>query len=431
MSDPATAIARPTRVRWVILAVLFAVSLVAYVQRLNFQVASEGMKAEFGIDDIRLGWIFGAFALGYAAFQLPGGIFGERWGLRRSLTVIAALWGVVTILCGMIPASAVGSTLAVVGGLVVLRFAMGVFQAPLFPIVAGSIANWFPVGRWALPNALSSAGLNLGAFFTPPLAAWLMIEYGWRVAFFATAPLAFLAAIAWWWLGRDHPQEHAGVNAAEIALVTAGRPAPAPVTGRAWLHVLRNRETLLLALAYLCMNYIFYIFFSWFFIYLVEERHFELLKSGFYAGLPWCVGAVFATIGGETCDRLCRRIGPRWGCRVPAMTGLLLVAALLFAGATAQDPLLAIALLSLCFGCTQLTEGPFWSAQTYVGGEHTAAASGVLNTGGNLGGAICSPLIPVLVHYFGWIPALASGSIAALIGALLWLFIRADRPLQA
>jgi MFS transporter, ACS family, glucarate transporter len=424
--------ARPTQVRWIVLSVLFFVSFIAYVQRLNISVASDGMKAEFGLTDIQFGWIYGAFVLGYALFQVPGGVLGERYGLRHTLALTAALWGVVTLLCGLVPGSVVPALL-LVGALMVLRFLMGVLQAPLFPIVAGSIANWFPVGRWALPNALSSAGLDLGAAFTPPLVAYIMVDYGWRMTFYVTAPLTFVAAFAWWKLGRDHPHQHPRVNAAEVALIRRGRlhAAGTPPEPGVWRRLLRNRETVLLSLAYLCMNYVFYIFFSWFFTYLIEERHFEVLKGGVYAGLPWCVGALFATIGGALCDRLCKRLGPRWGCRVPAMTGLILAAVLLFAGITASNPIVATGLLSLCFGCTQLTEGPFWSAQTYVAGPHTAAATGVLNTGGNLGGVLCSPAIPLLVHYFGWIPALASGSVIALIGATLWLFIRVDRPLPA
>jgi ACS family glucarate transporter-like MFS transporter len=179
------------------------------------------------------------------------------------------------------------------------------------------------------------------------------------------------------------------------------------------------------------MNYVFYIFFSWFFIYLTEERHFTVLSGGFYAGLPWFAAAFGSTIGGELCDRLCRRLGPRWGCRAPAMAGLTAAAGLLYFGAVAPDPLVAIALLSVCFGCIEVTEGPFWAAQTYVAREHTPAATGVLNTGGNLGGVICSPVIPILVHEFGWIPALASGSLVALFAAALWLFIRVDRPFEA
>jgi ACS family glucarate transporter-like MFS transporter len=177
------------------------------------------------------------------------------------------------------------------------------------------------------------------------------------------------------------------------------------------------------------MNYVFYIFFNWFFIYLIDVREFEILEGGFYAAAPWMVGAVAASVGGLWCDRLCKRIGPRWGYRIPGVVGLSLVAGLLVLGATAKDPLLAVVLLSLSFGCTQLTEGAYWAAAISVAGKHASAAAGVLNTGGNVVGGIGALLVPIMAEAFGWVPALATGSVFAMVGVGLWLFVRADKPM--
>ena len=136
-------------------------------------------------------------------------------------------------------------------------------------------------------------------------------------------------------------------------------------------------------------------------------------------------GAGLAAAGGATCDFLCRRIGAKWGCRLPAIVGLSLVAVLLLAGAKSPDPYVAVILLSLCFGFTQFTEGPFWAASTYVAGPHTASATGVLNTGGNLAGFL-TPVVGVMLDRLGWLPTLASGSLFAAVAAALWLFIRIE-----
>jgi ACS family glucarate transporter-like MFS transporter len=196
-----------------------------------------------------------------------------------------------------------------------------------------------------------------------------------------------------------------------------------------WKRVLKNRDILLLTASYFCMNYVFYIFFNWFFIYLVDVREFGILEGGYLAAAPWLVGAVAASVGGLWCDRLCKRIGPRWGCRIPAMVGLSLAAGLLFLGATAENPYLAIAFLSLSFGSTQLTEGAYWSGAISVSGRHASAATGVMNTGGNVAGGIGALLVPVTAEAFGWVPALATGSVFAIIGVALWLFVRAEKPM--
>jgi len=421
-----------TNVRWVILALMFLVSFVAYILRTNMSIAGESMMADLGLSKIQLGMILSAFAWGYAIFQFPGGIFGNLVGYRRALTFIAVFWGILTLATGLVPGTTHASTIFILATLIGLRFLMGVVQAPLFPVACGGmIGNWFPVSGWAFPNGLTSTGLTLGAAATAPLIAWLMESLGWRESFVLTAPLAFLIAGAWWWYVRDNPADHPRVNKKELALINAERPAPEQnITNRsAWKCVIKNRDILLLTVSYFCMNYVFFIFFNWFFIYLVDIRGFKILEGGYFAAAPWMVGAVAASVGGLWCDRLCRRIGPRWGCRIPSIVGLSFAAGLLFLGATTKNPYLAVVFLSLSFGCTQLTEGPYWTAAIYVAGKHASAATGVMNTGGNVVGGIGALLVPVTAEAFGWVPALATGSVFALIGVGLWLFIRADKPI--
>jgi ACS family glucarate transporter-like MFS transporter len=138
------------------------------------------------------------------------------------------------------------------------------------------------------------------------------------------------------------------------------------------------------------MNWVWYIFFSWLMVYLVDVRGFDIINAGMLAAAPWIAGSFGAGLGGEACDRLCQRIGPRWGCRLPAMAGLCVSAIMLISGAYAPDPYIAVAFLSLCYACNQFTEGAYWQATTFVGGRYTAAAGGVLNTGGNIAGVIAT-----------------------------------------
>jgi len=408
------------------------VSFVAYVLRTNMSIAGENIMADLGLSKIQLGMVFSAFAWGYAIFQFPGGVFGDIVGSRRALSLIALLWGILTLATGLVPGMAVASTTFILATLIGLRFLIGVAQAPLFPVFGGgTIGRWFPVSGWAFPNGLTSTGLTLGAAVTAPVVAWLMENLGWRESFLVTAPLAFLIAGVWWWFARDDPADHPRVSKYELDLINTGRPAPeqAVEDKNAWKRVLKNRDILLLTASYFCMNYVFFIFFNWFFIYLIDVRKYEILEGGFYAAAPWVVGAVAASAGGLWCDRLCKRIGPRWGYRIPAIVGLSLAAGLLVLGATATDPLLAVVLLSLSFGSTQLTEGAYWGAAISVAGRHASAAAGVMNTGGNVVGGIGALLVPIMAEAFGWVPALATGSVFAILGAGLWLLVRADKPM--
>jgi ACS family glucarate transporter-like MFS transporter len=307
---------RRTQVRWVILGLLFVLSFVAYVLRTNMSIAGASMMEDLGLSKIQLGMVLSAFAWGYAIFQFPGGIIGDKLGSRRALTIIAVLWGILTLATGLVPGKPLASTTVILATLIGLRFLMGVVQAPLFPVACGrTIGNWFPVSGWAFPNGLTSTGLTLGAAATAPLIAWLMETLGWRESFVLTAPLAFLIAGVWWWYTRDNPADHPRVSKKELDLINTDRPLQEQAIDVkvAWKRVLKNRDILLLTASYFCMNYVFYIFFNWFFIYLVDMRGFEILEGGYFAAAPWMVGAVSASVGGFWCDRLCKRIGPRWG----------------------------------------------------------------------------------------------------------------------
>lgn len=413
-------------VRFRILALLFVVSLVNYLLRNNISVALPSIRAEYALSGEELGWILGSFNLAYALFQIPGGIFGDWIGARRALLLCALGWGLLTLLTGFAPHLMAASAAGAVVSLSVVRFLMGAANAPVFTVAASSISHWFPPGAWALPNSILSTGLTLGQAALGPLVTFLIIKFGWRESFYALAPLGFLAAAWWWRYARDSPREHPAVSPAERDYIIAGR---APSTGTPTLAefraVLLNRNVLLLAGGYFCMNYVFYIFANWLFTYLVEERGFSILESGFMYALPFLAGAVLATMGGWVCDMLCKRLGATWGCRLPAVGALLLVAIFLLAGIYAFNPYVAVAFLSLCFGFTQFSEGAFWAAATFASGSHTATATGVMNTGGNLAGVL-APAVGIMVDRLGWVPTLASGSLFALAGAGLWFFVRLD-----
>ena len=433
MSTAAEILTRPggrTGVRWRILALIFAASFVAYLLRTNMSVAGERMMGELGLTQVQLGAVLAAFAWGYAAAQFPSGVWGGRVGARRAMALAALSWGVLNLLVGLVPRRGAVSAVAIMAALIALRFLMGVAQAPLYPVTGGTMTcDWFPVTGWALPNSLGNAGLTLGAAATGPLIAWLMVAFGWRLSFVLTAPLALVLAALWWWYTRDTPAQHPRVGAAELALIDRGRPAAfreAPPAGVAW-RILRDPQVLLLAVSYFCSNYVFYFFFNWLFIYLVENRGFKVLEGGYYAAIPWIAGALGAIVGGVVCDRLSLTLGKRLSHRGVAILGLLMSGALLLAAALAAAPLAAVVFLSLCLAFQQMTDAVYWSAAISVSGRHAGSATGVMNTGGNVVGGVGALLVPLTVRSFGWPAALATGAGFAAVGALLWCWIRADR----
>lgn len=420
-----------TGIRWKILLLLCGASFIAYVLRTNMSIAGDTIIKTLGLTQIQLGMIFSAFAWGYAIFQFPGGVFGDILGTRKAITIIAIFWGLLTIVTGIVPGPGFASPFMILAFLMAARFLVGMTHAPFFPLFGGAVANWFPVGRWGLPNGLGSTALTLGAAAAAPLIVWLIHVAGWRMSFILTAPLGFVIAGLWWWYARDYPAEHKSVSQEELDLIDANRPpASAPVEDKgAWKLVLKNREVFLLTLSYFCMNYVFYLFFNWFFFYLVDVRGASDQEAAIFTSAQWIVGAVGATVGGFLCDSLALKLGARWGYRALPVPSLILSGVFLLLGANTVEPTLAVILLSISFGCTQLTEGSFWAAIASVSGRHTAAASGVLNTGGNVVNGVAALMVPILANSFGWVIAVGSGAVFAFVGAGLWFLVRADRPM--
>jgi len=428
---------RPTAIRWRILAILALASFVSYVLRTNLSFAAPEMMQDLGLSEIEWGWVLAAFTAGYALFQIPGGVLGDRFGPRRVLTLIAITWAVFTFATSIVPAQESASHFLIIASLFLVRFLVGAAHAPIFPVMNASIVRWFPRGGWAMPLGLSSTALTLGGAAAAVALPVVIGEWGWRVTFLCLAPLGLLTAAIWWWYSRDNPAAHEAVNAAEIELINAARENPDDRAAEhedgdqaSWLDVLKNRDVLFLTLSYSSMNFVFYIVFNWFFYYLVEVREFSATDAGFVASAQWVAGAAGAALGGWLCDRLCRRLGMRWGCRWPIIIGMCISAVLLLVGALHPEPAIAVSAMVLLFFFNQLNEGPYWATSVAVGGKHAGAAGGVMNTGANVMGVVNALLVPFLAHAFGWTTAIASGAVFALVGVGFMLLVRADRPIE-
>jgi ACS family glucarate transporter-like MFS transporter len=425
-------------VRWRIFAVIALGSFVSYVLRANLSIAAPAMMEDLSLSESDWGLVLAAFTAGYALFQFPGGMLGDRLGPRKALTAIAIAWFVFTVLTALVPASAPPAL--IVAMLVTVRFGVGAVHAPIFPVQNTVFAQWFPPGRRALPLGLSSTALTLGFAAAAPLLAGLIVVFGWRASFLIIAPLGLFVAALWWWYGRDDPATHRAMTEAELAVIRGVESpeegvGPKPDAGSEtsaipWKRVLLNRDVLFLMASYSCMNFVFYEVFNWFYFYLVDQRGFDPVTAGWVTSSQWIAGAAGAALGGWLCDRLCRRLGLRWGSRLPIVGGLLICGILLAAGAVAESPAMAVSLLALCFFFNQVTEGAYWASSISIGGRLAGSAGGVMNTGANLMGIANAMLVPWFAQGLGWTFAIASGAIFALAGALFMLLVRADRPVD-
>jgi ACS family D-galactonate transporter-like MFS transporter len=174
------------------------------------------------------------------------------------------------------------------------------------------------------------------------------------------------------------------------------------------------------------MNVVFYMISFWSFLYLVEERKLSGLESGFMAMVPWIGAAVGAALGGIFADTLAERMGPTRGYRLLPLITLPIAAVMLVAIPAVGSAGVAVAALAFAFFAVEVNEGPYWAATMSIARADTGAATGVLNTGGNVGGVVCQPLVAALVVGGNWPLAWFCGAAFAVVATLLWLFIRSE-----
>jgi ACS family glucarate transporter-like MFS transporter len=418
------------RVRWWIFAFMFGFAFLAYLQRQIGTIAAERMMPELGFSQLQIGFLYWAFMLGYTLLQLGGGIYGQKFGARRTFIGASAIAVAAAVATPLAPSLLTGTPLFVM--LLAAQLVLGVAQAPVFPVSAGVFESWFQPQRWALVLGLQTMGMNLGAALAPPLIASLMQSFGWRPAMLVVSLAAIPVIALWAWYGRDTPAEHPGVSRVELAeLGPATATVNASIDWRRLRALLADREVLLITGSYLCMNYVFYLLSGWCFLYLVQERHFTVLESGWLASGPPLAAALGAGIGGKLAGALCDRYGPRWGFRLVPLVALPLAGALLIVAVEVRNAYWAVTALSGAFAAAELIEGPIWAAMMYVARADTMSATGILNTGGSLGGVIGIPIVAYLSGEHLWTAAILIGSGAALVSGLLWIWIDASRRVDA
>jgi ACS family glucarate transporter-like MFS transporter len=442
---------RRTHVRFFLAFLLFILSGVAFLDRTNLSIAGLQISTEYGLGNQRLGWIFSAFLIGYAGFQLPAGWLATRYGPRWVLTLGVLWWGVTTALTAMMPTGISHAVML----LIAIRFALGAGEAVIYPAANQFVARWVPLGERGLINGLIFAGVGAGSGLTPPLLTWLITEHGWRAAFWFSAAAGVVAGVVWCYCARDTPEEHEGVSIHELDLihesldsVRANAPGygqghhPSsvaleaekiiqPATVISWRAIFRRRDLGALMAGYFAFGYIAWIFFSWFFLYMAQVRGFDLKSSARYAMLPFLSMTICCLIGGVLSDRLTKRFGLRVGRSGLASAALALTAVFLVLGSQVHSAQLAGIILAGGAGALYLSQSSFWSVSVDIAGQSSGVFSSMVNMGGQIGGAVTASLTPWVAQRFGWTTSFAISAALAVFGAICWLTVHPERPLDA
>jgi sugar phosphate permease len=417
MNNP---VPRPSHVRHVVLGLTVAAYMITYMDRVVIASAVPSIQKEFGFSMVTMGWILGSFRWAYSIFQIPGGWLGDKFGPRRALAAIVAWW---SVFCS---ATALTWNAA---SMVACRFLFGMGEAGAFPIATRSLSRWMLPDERGFAQGITHAGSRLGAAMTPALVGIIIVRFGWRTAFVSFGSLGLIWSAVWFWYYRDNPAEHSGVNIQELELIAVSVGLRKSGDRVPWRRILQSPQMWILSAMYFCYAYSLAVYLDWFPKYLNTERGFSIEKMGIYASLPLLAGMFGDIAGGWISDLWAKRTSLATARRSVAIAGFLLGAASILAACFAHDAVESVWYSCLAMFGLELTVGVSWAIPLDIGGDYAGSVSAVMNTWGNMGGAVSTTISGYLVRYFGWNAVFVVMSALAVVAAALFLKIDAGKKL--
>lgn len=412
---------RPTRARYIVVTLAVALAMVTYIDRACIATLAPQIMQDLHLTKNQMSWVYSAFALAYAVFEIPTAWWADRIGTRRVLTRIVLWWSGFTMATGA--AFNFGSLLAT-------RFLFGAGEAGAWPSVARTFSRWIPRRDRGKIQGIFFMGAHLAGGVTPMIVLFLTQFASWRAIFVLFGFLGVAWATAWYRWFRDDPAGHRGVNAAELETITADMEEDSghPKKWEYWRGLLSHRNILPLCLMYFPNSYAFYFCITWLPTYLSEKHGFSAVSLGFFAGLPLIMSVLGDLLGGFTTDAVAARFGLRIGRAGVGFVAYAVAGAAMLMASVAGRPEVAAGLIALALAASMFTLGAAWGTCLDIGGTHAGVVSATMNTSGQISSVLSPLMVTYLLGRFNnWnAPLYVMGGLF-LFGAVCWCFIDPTR----
>jgi ACS family glucarate transporter-like MFS transporter len=389
--------AKRTRVRWLILALLFTITTINYADRQTISFAATFIVKDFHLSVMRLGYTLSAFSWSYLIVQIPGGWLLDTFGSKKVYFLSLAFWSLfngITAYVGLLPLGIIFPVLFA------LRLLLGVAEGPSFPANSRIVAAWFPTRERGLASAIFNSAQYFAQVLFAPIMGIIVTTLGWKHVFtimgglgllFSLVILKFLQA----------PKDHPRLGRAELdyieqggALVSLDQRGAAPDKGSTLGYLkqlLASRMLLGIYIGQYCINTLTWFFLTWFPIYLVKSRGMSILNVGFVAVLPALGGFLGGILGGAISDSLLKKGFSLTAARKIPIVGGMLLSTVIIACNYSNVTWVIVGFLTLAFfgkGIGALG----WAVISDTSAKEIAGLSGGLfNTFGGLAG-ITTPI---------------------------------------
>ena len=437
---------RASNIRFGMIFLAMLVAVLLYLDRMCLSTASKAVADDLNISRGQLDWLLGAFFWTYAIGQLPAGWLGDRYGARWMLSAFIVLWSLSTGLMGV----ASGFTTVLI-----LRLFCGLFEAGAYPVAAGIVSRWMPIGSRGLASSVVAIGGRLGGALAPILTIQLMLWWtlgdgwwnapieavaaskSWRPVMILYGLLGIIVATVFVWLFRDSPEQHPGVNQEERDWIQGRTSHNTPLEVRPPVPIaamLRSFPLWLNCIVQFASNM------GWAFLatkmpqYLKDVHGTSESAQGWLVSLPLLAGIAGLLLGGVFTDVMTRSLGLRWG-RAIAMCVSRLVVAFGFLGCSfVTNSVYATIFLAIVGFATDLGVAACWAFAQDVGGKHVGSVLGWSNMWGNFGAALSPVILGGIVGSFtevsaGWTAAFLCCALLNLFAAFAAIGVNAKRPM--
>jgi ACS family D-galactonate transporter-like MFS transporter len=411
--------ATATRIRWRVMFLVFVIVTISYLDRTNLSVAAPTLQKQLNLTPTQLGLILSAFSWAYAAAQIPAGLVAS-W-LRPRRTYLYALWAWCILLALTTTATSFGAWIA-------FRIPFGLAEAVTWPAASILLSKWFPRLEYSQAMSLQNLGLVIGAAIAPPIVALIISYWSWQAAFIVTGLIAGLMGTFFYFYTKDDPADDSRVSQDELAWIKHDQlreePQEAP---KGFAKVLLCCPSLwAVGMANFGLDFINFMFLTWYPSYLTTTYHMSLGRMGVMAMEPYVLGVIAVLGAGKLvrmmCDRGMDSVTAR---RIVIFAGLLLGTVALFATITVSNLYASVTAMSLGYAFVMSILGPMWSTPAEIAGSQGVGfASGFVNFIGNVGG-IGSPILMGVVfqRFHSFTPAIVIAAGVTLVCAVLFLLL--------
>ncbi|MBN3845605.1 MFS transporter [Paraburkholderia sp. Ac-20342] len=388
--------AKPSKVRYVVLAMLLVATTLNYVDRSALGIVAPGLSKSLSLDKMQMGELFAAFGLAYSFALLPGGLLADVLGSRLAYALSLVGWSFATLTQGL----ANGYHM-----LLGSRLTMGALEAPAFPSNARSVTLWFPAQERGFATSVYVMGQYIGTPLFTGLLLWISTTYGWRSVFFVTGACGILFSLVWYRLYRD-PHQHKTVNAAELQYINEGRSTGAQkarekFNWRMAIQLLRYRQILAICLGKFCNNTLLVFFTTWFMTYLIEARHMSMIKVGIFQALPFLGATAGILVAGSLSDFFIRRgVSVSAARKAPLIIGTLLGASVVFVNFVESNAMV-IAILTIAFFAQGIGSMSWAAVSEIAPRQYVGLTSSITSLAANIAGVTTPLMIGYITHHTG------------------------------